>query len=121
MVKINDEYVIIGVKNMYVLLSIKYMEIFQYFVLQNMRNIISVYKYDFNNMILLVAKTTDEENTFFQYKFDEEDKMLKEISHFENPAEKYGDYRFYFLDNNMIISQYYYYSAGTNKKFELFA
>lgn len=121
MVKINDEYVIIGVKNMYVLLSIKYMEIFQYFVLPNMRNIISVYKYDFNNMILLVAKTTDEENTFFQYKFDEEDKMLKEISHFENPAEKYGDYRFYFLDNNMIISQYYYYSAGTNKKFELFA
>ena len=61
------------------------------------------------------------QNTFYQYKFDEEDKMLKEISHFENPAEKYGDYRFYFLDNNMIISQYYYYSAGTNKKFELFA
>ena len=121
MAKINNEYVVIGVKNMYVLLSIKYMEIVQYFVLPNIRNVISVFKYDFDNMILLIAKATDEENVFYQYKFDEEDKILIEISHFENQAEKYGDYRFYFINYNMIISQYYYYSAGTNKKFELFA
>ena len=121
MVKINNEYVIIGVKNIYVLLSIKYMEIVQYFVLPNIKNIISIFKYDFDNMVLFVAKAADEENIFYQYKFDEEDKILKEISHFENKAEKYGDYRFYFVNYNMIISQYYYYSAGANKKFELFA
>ena len=121
MVKINNEYVIIGVKNIYVLLSIKYMEIVQYFVLPNIKNIISIFKYDFDNMVLFVAKAADEENIFYQYKFDEEDKILKEISHLENQAEKYGDYRFYFLNSNMIISQYYYYSAGANKKFELFA
>ena len=121
MVKINNEYVIIGVKNIYVLLSIKYMEIVQFFVLPNIKNIISIFKYDFDNMVLFVAKAADEENIFYQYKFDEEDKILKEISHFENKAEKYGDYRFYFVNYNMIISQYYYYSAGANKKFELFA
>ena len=121
MVKINNEYVIIGVKNIYVLLSIKYMEIVQYFVLPNIKNIISIFKYDFDNMVLFVAKAADEENIFYQYKFDEEDKILKEVSHFENKAEKYGDYRFYFVNYNMIISQYYYYSAGANKKFELFA
>jgi hypothetical protein len=121
MVKINNEYVIIGVKNIYALLSIKYMEIVQYFVLPNIKNIISIFKYDFDNMVLFVAKAADEENIFYQYKFDEEDKILKEISHFENKAEKYGDYRFYFVNYNMIISQYYYYSAGANKKFELFA
>ena len=121
MVKINNEYVIIGVKNIYVLLSIKYMEIVQYFILPNIKNIISIFKYDFDNMVLFVAKAADEENIFYQYKFDEEDKILKEISHFENKAEKYGDYRFYFVNYNMIISQYYYYSAGANKKFELFA
>ena len=121
MVKINNEYVIIGVKNIYVLLSIKYMEIVQYFVLPNIKNIISIFKYDFDNMVLFVAKAADEENIFYQFKFDEEDKILKEISHFENKAEKYGDYRFYFVNYNMIISQYYYYSAGANKKFELFA
>ena len=121
MVKINNEYVIIGVKNIYVLLSIKYMEIVQYFVLPNIKNIISIFKYDFDNMVLFVAKAADEENIFYQYKFDEEDKILKEISHFEIKAEKYGDYRFYFVNYNMIISQYYYYSAGANKKFELFA
>ena len=121
MVKINNEYVIIGVKNIYALLSIKYMEIFQYFVLPNIKNIISIFKYDFDNMVLFVAKAADEENIFYQYKFDEEDKILKEVSHFENKAEKYGDYRFYFVNYNMIISQYYYYSAGANKKFELFA
>ena len=121
MVKINNEYVIIGVKNIYALLSIKYMEIVQYFVLPNIKNIISIFKYDFDNMVLFVAKAADEENIFYQYKFDEEDKILKEVSHFENKAEKYGDYRFYFVNYNMIISQYYYYSAGANKKFELFA
>ena len=121
MVKINNEYVIIGVKNIYVLLSIKYMEIVQYFVLPNIKNIISIFKYDFDNMVLFVAKAADEENIFYQYKFDEEDKILKEVSHLENQAEKYGDYRFYFVNYNMIISQYYYYSAGANKKFELFA
>ena len=84
MVKINNEYVIIGVKNIYVLLSIKYMEIVQYFVLPNIKNIISIFKYDFDNMVLFVAKAADEENIFYQYKFDEEDKILKEISHFEN-------------------------------------
>ena len=121
MVKINNEYVIIGVKNIYALVSIKYMEIVQYFVLPDIKNIISIYKYDFDNMVLFAAKATNEENIFYQYKFDEEDKILKEISHLENQAEKYGDYRFYFVNSNMIISQYYYYSAGANKKFELFA
>ena len=119
--KINNEYVIIGVKNIYVLLSIKYMEIVQYFILPNIKNIISIFKYDFDNMVLFVAKAADEENIFYQYKFDEEDKILKEISHFENSVEKYGDYRFNFLNNSMIISFYYYYSTSTNKKFELFA
>ena len=121
MVKINNDYVIIAFKNMYVLLSIKYKEIVQYFVLSNMKSVISLYKYDFDNMLLLIGKTTDEENIFCQYKFDEEDKILKEISHFENTIEKYGDYRFNFLNNRMIISFYYYYSSSANKKFELFA
>ena len=121
MVKINNDYVIIGVKNLYVLLSIKHMEIIQYYVLPNLKNIISLYKYDFDNMILLIGKSTDEENIFCQYKFDEDDKILKEISHFENSIEKYGDYRFNFLNNSMIISFYYYYSSSANKKFELFA
>ena len=121
MVKINNEYVIIGVKNMYVLLSIKFMEIVQYYVLPNIKNVISVYKYDFDNMALFIGKANDEENIYYQYKFDEEEKILKEISHFENSVEKYGDYRFNFLNNSMIISFYYYYSTSTNKKFELFA
>ena len=121
MVKINNDYVIIGVKNMYVLLSIKFMEIIQYFVLPNIRTVISLYKYDFDNMVLFIGKAADDENVFYQYRFDEEEKILKEISHFENSIEKYGDYRFNFLNNNMIISFYYYYSSSTNKKFELFA
>ena len=121
MVKINNDYVIIGVKNMYVLLSIKFMEIIQYFVLPNIRTVISLYKYDFDNMVLFIGKAADDENVFYQYRFDEEGKILKEISHFENSIEKYGDYRFNFLNNNMIISFYYYYSSSTNKKFELFA
>ena len=121
MVKINNEYIIIGIKNMYVLLSIKYMEIVQYYLLPNMKTVISLYKYDFDNMLLLIGKPNDEENTFYQFKFDEEDKILKEVSHFENSIEKYGDYRFNFLNNSMIISFYYYYSSSTNKKFELFA
>ena len=122
MVKINNDYIIIGVKNIYVILSIKYMEIIQYFVLSNMKNIISLFKYEgFDNMILIIGKEAEDENIFYQYKFDEEDKILKEISHFENSIEKYGDYRFNFINNNMIISYYYYYSSNTNKKFELFA
>jgi len=121
MVKINNDYIIIGVKNMYVLLSIKYMEIIQYYVLSNIKTVISVYKYDFDNIVLFIGKATDDENVFYQYRFDEEEKILKEISHFENSIEKYGDYRFNFLNNNMIISFYYYYSSSTNKKFELFA
>ena len=121
MVKINNEYIIKEIKNMYVLLSIKYMEIVQYYLLPNMKTVISLYKYDFDNMLLLIGKPNDEENIFYQFKFDEEDKILKEVSHFENSIEKYGDYRFNFLNNSMIISFYYYYSSSTNKKFELFA
>ena len=121
MVKINNEYIIIGVKNMYVLLSIKYMEIIQYFILPNMKNVITLYKYDFDNMLLLIGKPNDEEILFCQYIFDEEEKTLKEISRFENSIEKYGDYRYNFLNDNMIISFYCYYSSSTNKKFEFFA
>ena len=121
MAKLNNDYIIIVVKNMYVLLSIKYMEIIQYYVLPNMKNAICLYKYNFDNMVLIIGKANDEENVFYQYKFDEEDQVLKEISHFENSIEKFGDYRYNFLNQSMIISFYYYYSSSSNKKFELFA
>jgi hypothetical protein len=121
MAKLNNDYIIIVVKNMYVLLSIKYMEIIQYYVLPNMKNAICLYKYNFDNMVLIIGKANDEENVFYQYKFDDEDQVLKEISHFENSIEKFGDYRYNFLNQSMIISFYYYYSSSSNKKFELFA
>ena len=121
MAKLNNDYIIIVVKNMYVLLSIKYMEIIQYYVLPNMKNAICLYKYNFDNMVLIIGKANDEENVFYQYKFDEDDQVLKEISHFENSIEKFGDYRYNFLNQSMIISFYYYYSSSSNKKFELFA
>ena len=46
-----------------------------------MKNIISLFKYEgFDNMILIIGKEAEDENIFYQYKFDEEDKILKEIS-----------------------------------------
>ena len=122
MIKINNDYIIVGIKNMYVLLSIKYKEVIQYFVLSNMKNIISLYKYDgFDNMVLFIGKDSEDEIIFYQYKFDEENIILKEISHLENSIEKKGDYKFNFLNNSMIFSYYYYYYSSSNKKFELFA
>ena len=119
-VKLNNEYILIGVKNLYVLLSIKHMEIVTYYILPFMKSIISLYKYDLDNLVLFIGKSNDDDNIFVQFIFDEEDMVLKMLSSFENKIEKYSDCRYNFI-NNMIISYYYYYSSSQTKKFELFA
>ena len=119
-VKINKDYLIIGVKSIYILVSIKTMEIVYYYTLPNMKNTISIHKYDYDNFVLFIGKPNEDENVIYQFKFDEKEKELVEISHFRNKIEKYGDCRYSLLNNNMIIRYYYYYSSTTNKKFELF-
>ena len=118
-VKINIDYLIVGVKCIYILISIKTMEIVYYYTLP-IKNIISIHKYDYDNFILFIGKPSDDENVIYQYRFDEKEKELVEISHFRNQIEKYGDCRYNLLNNNMIIRYYYYYSSTSNKKFELF-
>ena len=119
-VKINKDYLIVGVKNMYVLISIKTMEIVYYYNFTNIKNILSVHKYDYDNFVLFVSKPNDDENDIHQFRFDEKNKELIQISHFKNKIEKFGDCRYNLLNNNMIIRYYYYYSSTSNKKFELF-
>ena len=118
-VKINKDYLIIGVKSIYILISIKTMEIVYYYTLP-IKNTISIHKYDYDNFVLFIGKPTDDENVIYQFRFDEKEKELVEISHFRNQIEKYGDCRYNLLNNNMIIRYYYYYSSTSNKKFELF-
>ena len=119
-VKINKNYLIVGVKSIYVLISIKTMEIVYYYNFTNLKNIISIHKYDYDNFVLFIGKPNEDENTIYQFKFDDEIKELVEISHFTNKIEKYGDCRYSLINNNMIIRYYYYYASTTNKKFELF-
>ena len=120
-VKINKDYLIVGVKCFYILISIRTMEIVYYYTFPNLKNIISIHKYDYDNFVLFIGKPSDDENVIYQYKFDEEDKELVEISHFTNKIERYGDCRYNLLNNNMIVRYYYYYTSSTgNKRFELF-
>ena len=119
-VKINKDYLIVGVKNYYILISIRTMEIIQYYTLTNIRNIISIHKYDYDNLVLFIGKPNEDENVIFQYKFDEKEIELTEISHFTNQIEKYGDCKYSLFNNNIIIRYYYYYSSTTNKRFEMF-
>ena len=119
-VKINKDYLIVGVKNFYVLISIRTMEIVYYYTFPNFKNIISIHKYDYNNFVLFIGKPSDDENVIYQFRFDEEEKELVEISNFKNQIEKYGDCRYNLINNNMIVRYYYYYSSSSNRKFELF-
>ena len=119
-VRINKDYLIVGVKSIYILISIKTMEIVYYYTLVNVKNIISIHKYDYDNFVLFIGKPNDEENVIFQFRFDEDIKELVEISNFRNKIEKYGDCKYSLLNNCMIIRYYYYYSSAINKKFELF-
>ena len=119
-VKINKDYLMVGVKNIYVLISIKTMEIVYYYTFANIKNIISIHKYDYDNFVLFIGKPDDEENVIYQFEFDENEKELVEISHFRNHIEKYGDCKYTLLNNNMIIRYYYYYTSTSSKKFELF-
>ena len=119
-VKINKDYLIVGAKCIYILISIKTMEIVYYCTFTNVKNILSVHKYDYDNFVLFIGKQNDEEYIIYQFRFDENEKELVEISHFRNQVEKFGDYRYYLLNNNIIIRYYSYYSSTTNKKFELF-
>ena len=119
-VKINKDYLIVGVKNFYVLISIRTMEIVYYYTFPNFKNIISIHKYDYNNFVLIIGKPSDDENVIYQFRFDEEEKELVEISNFKNQIEKYGDCRYNLINNNMIVRYYYYYSSSSNRKFELF-
>ena len=119
-VKINKDYLIVGVKSIYILISIKTLEIVHYYTFVNVKNIISIHKYDYDNFVLFIGKPNDEENVIYQFRFDDYTKELIEISNFRNKIEKYGDCKYSLLNNNMIIRYYYYYSTATNKKFELF-
>lgn len=119
-VKINKDYLIVGVKSIYVLISIKTMEIVYYYNLVTIKNIISIHKYDYDNFVLFIGKPNDEENVIYQLRFDEDIKELVEISNFRNKIEKNGDCKYNLLNNNMIVRYYYYYSTVTNKKLELF-
>ena len=115
-VKINKDYLIVGVKCIYILISIKTMEIVYYYTLTNVKNIISIHKYDYDNFVLFIGKPNDEENAIYQFRFDEKEKELVEISHFNNQIQKCGDCKYSLLNNNIIIRYYYYYHSSTTYK-----
>ena len=120
-VKINDNYLIAVIKNLYAVISIKTKELVQKYVLNNMDVIMSIDKYEnYNNFVILIGKCADDEINTVQYKFDDYNFELIEYSNFKSKITKYGDVRFKLLNNKIIFRFYNTFSMSSNKKIELF-